>query len=319
VDSVYIDHAKSDLKITTIPSPPVVCKNDVVKLKATKGYKSYVWNTGQKYSDIEHKAVETKTLVVYATDSSGCVFRAEVKITVKDTCGGCDDILSLGKKTNICGPHDSIILEAKSGYKTYVWSTGHTDRIYVAKKAGCYIVVVVDNSGKVCTDSVCIGKGSNQKLDIDLYPGGRYCIGDTIYAKASTGFKSYAWNTGSKDRIVEIIAVKRKVLVVEATDSFGCEARKEIVIESDSCKVGIQDLLSKSVKVHPVPSNGKIYVNAETPILQVQLFDVTGRMVYTKETHDTSVELSFGDYAKGQYFMQLKLSEGRVYKRIVLE
>lgn len=320
-DSIYIGQGGKALKAYSNPNPAVVCPGDKVVIEVTGGFKTYWWNTGHRYDRAEIYPTKTKTVVIEAVDSNGCSARVELTITVKDTCnkGKCPRIIEYWPKKTLCGEKDSVSLEAKTGYKDYVWSTRETGRAIWVKKKGWYYLEFKDSSGNSCKDSIYIGSGSSKTLKIEISPGKPYCIGDTVYAIASKGFKTYGWNTGSKDRIIEVILNEKKKLVVEAVDSNGCEARAELVIEPDSCNSSI-DVISKiNLVIAPNPMQHSVHVSADYPITSIVLLTLEGKTVRKIDSQTSNNVLTVGDLPNGLYLIRVTTSMGTVHKKVMKE
>ncbi|MFT5511637.1 MAG: hypothetical protein ACI8SE_000030 [Bacteroidia bacterium] len=320
-DSIYIGQGGKTLKAYSNPNPAVVCPGDKVVIEVTGGFKTYWWNTGHRYDRAELYLKESKTVVIEATDSNGCSARVEVKIIVKDTCnkGKCPRIIEYWPKKTLCGTNDSISLEAKSGYKDYTWSTRETGRAIWVKKKGWYYLDFKDSSGNWCQDSIYIGSGSSQSLKIEVTPGKPYCIGDTVYAKATKGFKTYGWNTGSKDRIIEIVLAGRIKLVVEAVDSNGCEARADFVLEPDSCNSSIDIISLIDLKISPNPIQSALFINASTPIITAEVLAIDGKRMLHIYVFRSSLTLNMTEIPSGLYLLKIETSVGTVFQRVVKE
>jgi len=320
-DSIYIGQGGKALKAYSNPNPAVVCPGDKVVIEVTGGFKTYWWNTGHRYDRAELYLKETKTVVIEAVDSNGCSARVEVKITVKDTCdkNKCPKIIEYWPKKTLCGDKDSISLEAKSGYSNYVWSTRETGRAIWVKKKGWYYLDFKDSSGNTCRDSIYIGSGYSKSLKIEVTPGKPYCIGDTVYAIASKGFKTYGWSTKSKDRIIEIVLKERIKLVVEAVDSNGCEARAELVIEPDSCNSSV-DLISKvHLVIAPNPIQNTVNISAEYPISKIEIVSLEGKSIMVFENGQNTEVLDLRHLPNGMYVLRVVTPLGTVNKKIIKE
>jgi hypothetical protein len=318
-DSIYIGQGGKTLKAYTNPNPAVVCPGDKVVIEVTGGFKTYWWNTGHRYDRAELYLTKTKTVVIEALDSHGCAARVEVKITVKDTCNKCPRIIEYWPKKTLCGTHDSISLEAKHGYKTYKWSTGETGRAIWVKKKGWYYLDFKDSSGNVCHDSIYIGAGSSKSLKIEISPGKPYCIGDTVYAKASKGFKTYGWSTGSKDRIIEIVLTGRVKLVVEAVDSHGCEARADYVLEPDSCNSSVGELSKIFVTITPNPVQSHLNIISDRTIKNIGVMSMEGKSMLTKSVDGFTSNLNLNSLPSGLYVIRIETSSGTIHRKILKE
>lgn len=318
-DSIYIGKGGKELKAYTNPNPAIVCPGDKVVIEVTGGFKSYWWNTGHRYNRAVLNLKETKKVVIEAEDSNGCGARIEVKIIVKDTCDKCPRIIDYWPKKTLCGDKDSISLEAKSGYKNYVWSTRETGRAIWVTKKGWYYLDFKDSSGNACRDSIYIGSGSSKSLKIEVKPGKPWCIGDTVYVSASKGFKSYAWNTRSKDRIIEVVLNEKKKLVVEALDSNGCEARAEFVIEPDSCNSSI-DLISKiNLSITPNPVQNVVTISANLTLTQIQVVTISGKTIMNTYPIGNTQTLNLFELPAGIYMIHVQTPKGDVHQKIIKE
>ena len=308
-DSIYVSMGGKVLKAYSNPNPPVVCPGDKVVIEVTNGFSSYWWNTGQRSDRAVLYLKETKEIVIEATDSFGCEARVKIKVTVKDTCNKskCPEIIKAWPKTNICSSKDSINLEAKSGYSAYQWSTGSKDRSIWVYKAGKYILSFKDSSGHECHDTIKITEGSNKKLGLQVYPGKPYCIGDTVYVKASEGFKTYAWNIRkTTDRIIELVLKERIKIVVEATDSFGCEARTELVIEPDSCNSGIVSISKAKMDVYPNPFTDFIQIRSDQLMQSVSVINLEGKELYNQKVTAFKEIINLEFLEAGVYWIQIE-------------
>ncbi len=319
-DSVYIGLGGKKLTVQTVPNPAVVCPGDKVVLEATSGFKSYWWNTGARYSRYVYTAWYTKTLVLEAVDSLGCEARKEVKIVVKDTCKKCPEIIQTGKKKTLCGRNDSLVLEAKNGYKNYKWNTGKTGRLLWVKSGGWYWLDFEDNAGNKCRDSIYIHKGSTKTLSITLYPSGPYCVGDSVLAVATLGFKSYAWNkAGSKFPATAFIVTKKEKLVVEATDSSGCEARAETQIVLDTCNSSVAELLRRSTRLIPNPAQQYVMVQSDQFISSIDILNLQGKIVHNQHINTNEARIGIGELSPGIYVVRIWSDETFMYTRLIKE
>ena len=73
-----------------------------------------------------------------------------------------------------------------------------------------------------------------------------------------------------------------------------------------------------SFNVYPNPVNDKLYIEAETEIKEVVVYDVYGRRQVTETpSHQGSIDVS--ELNSGVYFIQIKTEEGNITKRFVKE
>ena len=76
-------------------------------------------------------------------------------------------------------------------------------------------------------------------------------------------------------------------------------------------KASIADLKEdESINVYPNPGNGLVKVNAAKNITSIEVYDVNGRVIQTKMTNASQVELHLSDEISGIYFIKVITQEG---------
>jgi hypothetical protein len=78
------------------------------------------------------------------------------------------------------------------------------------------------------------------------------------------------------------------------------------------------ELAMNEITVFPNPANDKISISSKLAITSVQLFDVTGKEVYSSGNSD-EVNLKASNLAKGIYLLKLSGENFSVNKKVVLE
>lgn len=144
--------------------------------------------------------------------------------------------LEIHTKDSVICSNDSTLLIGSRGFKNYTWNTGAKTSSIWATKGGWYRLEAQDSSGKWQYDSIYITQHKTRSLSITSKPSPAVvCIGDTVKLEASSGFKSYYWNTGHRTSSIRLVVYKDMKLLVEAKDSNGCVAREDIKVEAVQC------------------------------------------------------------------------------------
>jgi|GEM_PF-787489 len=193
------------------------------------------WTIDNTYADV---VTQTDSTVQLQFKQPGAVFLYGQIVT---TCGILKDSLlihtfqptplDLGPPASFC-PGDSIVLNAGSGFQSYVWSTGDTTQKITVHGPGTYWVAAV-NPGSQCL--------SRDTVDITVYPAPVVNIGpdvsicrDSVYKlDAGSGFSSYLWSDGSTGTSIMVNTPGQYWLQV--TNTQGCTARDTVTITSISC------------------------------------------------------------------------------------
>ena len=84
----------------------------------------------------------------------------------------------------------------------------------------------------------------------------------------------------------------------------------------DPCAIGEHSV--QNVKVFPNPTQGMVYVSAESqPVLEMQVFDISGKMILHESVGGNGFTLDLSGYASGAYSLRLVTSKGVETVRII--
>jgi hypothetical protein len=128
-----------------------ICQFDTLHLSVSI-FSNYVWSTGdttQNISIIPDQPGEFYALVD-ALSADGCLGKDTFNYQVLES-----PLLDLGPDTLMKTPSEIIILDAGSGNKSYLWSTGSMVQHISIINSGLFCVTVTNNING-CTSSDCI-------------------------------------------------------------------------------------------------------------------------------------------------------------------
>ncbi len=135
-------------------------------------------------------------------------------------------VVELGNDTSLCS-QNMLLLNAGSGFDSYLWQDGSTDSVYFADTSGIYWVQVTNICG-TSSDTIRVTFGDS--FDIDLGSDTSFCYGQTVLLSPGGGYYSYYWQDGSTDSV--LLAGNTGYYWVQVTDSAGCTATDSVYIEA---------------------------------------------------------------------------------------
>ncbi len=136
----------------------------------------------------------------------------------------------LGPDQNLC-TGNTILLNAHSGYATYLWQDNSTDSLFTVTAAGTYYVTATDACGLSTTDTVHVTAVISTAFSAG--PDRSKCNGDTLHLTATGGFSNYTWsnnyyiNTTSGQSVI-VNPPQDTVYYVRAQNSSGCIFRDTV-------------------------------------------------------------------------------------------
>ncbi len=143
------------------------------------------------YNPIATPSANTMFTTTALDNSTGCVFKDSIYITKLSN----DKALTLLKDTTICSG-TAINLNAKSGYKSYLWNDGTTDSIKHISTAGTYWVRTIGN----CNTQIdtCKIQLNNTLSDLNLGNDTTICNGiQKTFNAFNSNYSTYFWQNGS--------------------------------------------------------------------------------------------------------------------------
>ena len=217
VDVVSVE--ENDLPDPQIAGSTSFCIGTTTTLDAGAGYDSYVWSDGSLNQTLEVSEAGTYSVVV--TTESGCVGETDITVILSSSLSP----VIVGS-LEICEGENSI-LDAGTGFDSYIWSTGATTQTIDAIAAGMYSVTVSDVSG--CTGDNLANLIVNPNPSTIIAGITSFCEGDTPTLDAGPGFDTYLWSDGSTTQAILATASNTYTVTVTSTGNCSAEASIDVV------------------------------------------------------------------------------------------
>lgn len=225
-------------------SRDTICANSIVSISIKKNkecgamplwnYDTTAISSFYKLDDSTISATFSKPWQGYISASiEGCkTLLDSVRLTVLQA----PSLLELGPDTVLC-PGNSILLNAKKGYASYVWQDGSVDSTFIVTAPGKYYVKTRDACGGSFTDTVVVA--SHPPIPFDIGPDLFICKNDTVNIAAPPGFIHYQWTSynisNDTAQVVNVFPSMNTWYKVIAEKTPGCFA-------SDSLYVSIKNV-----------------------------------------------------------------------------
>ena len=123
-----------------------ICKGDSLHLIVGSGFSSYQWSTGNSTAAVSARAQGVYWVKAKASD--GCV--SSDTFVIRQLFNLPE--IKLSHDSTMC-INSSKVLDAGSGFNSYLWSTGSPERKIEVYTTGTYSVSVIDQNG--CKGFVC--------------------------------------------------------------------------------------------------------------------------------------------------------------------
>ncbi|MCK4663895.1 MAG: PKD domain-containing protein [Bacteroidales bacterium] len=178
-----------------------ICEGDSVNLTPGDIYETYLWSDGSTENTLT--VYESHTYYVTVTDESGMSGSDTVVIIVNPL-----PVVDLGNDT-IVETGATVVLDAGTGFTSYLWSDESTNQTLEVTETGDYSVIVTDENTCSGTDTihVQIGVGIseiNKKLNVNFYPNPN-----------EGKFKIVVNGNSEDDILIELINLQGQIIYTE--------------------------------------------------------------------------------------------------------
>jgi hypothetical protein len=279
---------------------------------------SFLWSTNETTQSIT--VTQTGTYSVTFTDGVGCTSTDDVYVEF----GSGTIQVDLGADTSLCDG-ETIILDAGSGYASYVWSTSETSQTLEVSLPGDYSVTVTDQSGCTGIDLINISTGVSPTANFTYSA----VTGTTLeFTDNGTGATTVYWDFNGDGNIDETVAGGASVqydfgtetvfgVTMIAENGCGSDTTSQNVLVQD---VGIDELKNEfGFKVYPNPGNDVITVSLrESRITGIQIMDIRGKLNQNLLGLNTQTQqIEIDKLPLGVYVLQVQTPEGIINERIL--
>jgi PKD repeat protein len=145
---------------------------------------------------------------------------------------------------------------------------------------------------------------------------------DVAFTNASTGSGSYLWDFGDGNTsILEnpnhiYAAAGTYWVVLTQTNSCGTDVDSLEVIVDVNTGIENENVVAR---VFPNPANNNVTIGSATEMLCVDLFDATGKLMYSEASNSKSTTINVAMFASGLYYIRITTADGVTNKPLTIE
>ena len=310
----------SNIKVSNItvnPNPTVsvnsatICNGQSVNLTAS-GATSYSWSSGQTTSSI---SVSPTTTVSYSvTGTTGVCANTQISnITVNP-----NPTVSVNSAT-ICNGQSANL--TASGAATYSWSSGQTTSGISVNPTTNTSYSVTGYNG-TCSN-IQVSNVLVNPTPVVTVNSPSICVGQTATLIAN-GATTYTFNPGSiTGNPIAVSPTVSTTYTVSGSNSFNCSsvAVSNILVNLCTSVEEIAAVTPNVINVYPNPAENylEVYNTVTSNKVTINLYDVTGKLITTKEGTFYKEYVDISKYAKGLYFVEVMNGDKRIFRTKIIK
>ncbi len=251
---------------------------------------------------------------VTVTDGDGCIGETTA-LSISTIEPITIDNISINNNNCNSDLDGSINLEIIGSHPPYrfLWNTGETEAGIVDKPSGKYTVTITDSENCLIeSDTIEIGIDNPIFIVPEIIPSGDGDDG-SIKIEISGGVRPYTieWDNGETN-VTEIPNLGKGTYCVKITDSNKCVAEDCYRVASTT---SIQTHNKDTFSFYPNPTSHTIKWETSEKVLNISIYDVTGRLMLKLEHPESEIILP--TEINGVYFIQVETPQGRSYYKAI--
>ena len=169
-----------------------LCFGDSLQLSLASGY-TYLWNNNST----------TQSIIINSAGSYSATLTAPDSTQVSDSISVVSyfpTMVTLGPDIIHCDT-TSLVLNAGSGFQSYVWNNASANSFDTAFTSGVYSVTVRDSHHCIASDAIHVEIKTLPSFD--LGPDSSYCTNNALVL-SSPLINNWQWNSGSSDSTISV-------------------------------------------------------------------------------------------------------------------
>ncbi|MCB0704520.1 MAG: T9SS type A sorting domain-containing protein [Saprospiraceae bacterium] len=267
-------------------------------------------------------------MIFEAVDPSGNSKSCSFTVTIENT------LTAAVETTGTCqgAQEGTAFAEASGGLPgyTYTWDTGDTGPSLSGLPVGEYELLVTDAAGCVSTLTATVPEFQLPEYTVvevqqEENSNGNGAI--DVSVSAGTAPYLFLWTDGEGNPVgdnEDLTGLSSGIYFLEITDANGCSVLSEpFIIEN---QVGTSWLLSNnSMNLFPNPAKDEFEVKLVLPEArdaQLQLFDLTGRMIRLEDSKTAGQHhwrIGVEDLPSGIYLVRIQVEGQSISKKLIVE
>ena len=302
---------------TITPASAILCPGSAATLNLANNYNFtnmlYQWLSSSSQQG-PFVAIPGATTTLYATPSLtsstyyhmliSCANSNQTFTAVSSLIVDTIPVVWISGNPSVC-PGSPVNLLA-TGAVSYTWSDGTTGSYFSSVPATPTIVTVqgTGTNGCIRSKSVQIYIHPTPSLAITSTPS-TICVGGTAKIQV-TGAIFYSWGLDLGGSQIMVSPSVTTVYSVSGIDQNGCKGTTSITLVVDEC-AGLAPVSNdnETIRVFPNPTNGKCLIQAEPGDLFLELWNLTGQLVYSGKKIRDPFEIDLGNYSAGIYLLRV--------------
>lgn len=309
-DTIVLTEGQNPVPQITPSGTQIICDGGTVTLDAGSGYANYFWQpNGEQTQTIVASSSGNYSAVV--TDANGCDGTTDVvEVTIQNVS---DAVITANGPLEIC-QGESVLLDAGSGYDTYLWTNGSEMQTTNAGASGDYSVTGTLDGCPYASDTITIS--------VTTFTPQITSSGTTV--SVSGVYSSYQWYLngdpipGATGPDYEALTNGNYTVVV--TDDDGCAGESNLLELTEPSLTSIDEVnTGMPFVVYPNPNNGQfqLEMNTSTPYT-LTVINAIGQTVSVEKNQNGNK--SFINLENnGMYVVQVAVGD-RVYnQRVVVQ
>lgn len=308
--------ATAVVTVNSLPSvnanASTICAGGTATLTAS-GASTYTWSTGANGSSITVSPSGAASYTVTGTNASGCTASYVTNVNVASAPS-----ISVNSAT-ICNGGNATL--NASGVSTYSWSTGSNNTSVSVSPSSTTVYTVTGNSSGcsvMASNTATVIVNPLPSVALASIPGSLCDNSPAVTLNGTPAGGTYSGAGVSGNTFSPGLAgIGTFTLSYAYTDANSCSGSDSKSIVVTTC-TGVEEMGAASISVYPNPVHDLLYIQFGSQAhYQLEIYDATGRLVYSAEASQDTMTVGVSSFAKGLYTLRIKAGNKQTVSRFI--
>lgn len=210
-----------------------------------------------------------------------------------------------------------------TGATTYTWNTNANTNTITVTPSATTIYTVTGESSPGCQSikTITVNVTPGPSITFSASPGLTICPGGAANITAM-GATNYTWSVGSQTTAaISVSPSISQAYNITGTNASGCSTTTNVTVFVASC-TGLtnQAVTASNINIYPNPTKGALVIELNNATNNnIQVLDVTGRLILEKNATADRTELNISDLSNGIYYVRILSGNTVEVRKIIKE
>jgi hypothetical protein len=291
-----------------------VCIGDMLTLNAF-GASNITWDNGIT-NNVAFQVMNTLTYAVTAEDNNGCLNTSSVTVNAMEI-----PTISTSGNVSACLGSDLTLNATSEVGNTIYWNNTVQNGVSFSAYANTFTATAVSPNGCFISDQVTVSLNPKPIITFSLPATVCKYVGSLELSALPAGGTFTGSNVIGNAFNVSSIAINiYPITYTSPANADGCTSKMTKFIQVALCASIDENSVENLINIYPNPTSDKVTLEVDPTLFNnVEVLDITGRVIYSVNIANNSTIIDLSNMNKGTYLLLFSGHANKATKQVVVK